>query len=323
MSQIIVLGWDALDADLIEKYELEDSFGELSTIDTYDNPVIDEPHTRELWPSMITGLHPDEHGIHAVSDTDGIDWDNPLIDWLSAVTTGVVPKHVRTAIGKRLRQRGAGLDAKRPGYYREEGIPTIFDDGGRAISIPNYVTAYDEEHALDGNRDDVWAEILPDRDGAEGLNPNVGVETIWSTLAGAVGDRLGHTIAAIEAGHSITWTWFGLVDTVGHIAPAVEAPLEERAYQLAAKTTETVREMAPQDATVVSVSDHGLQAGEHTHYATLATDDERAHATISHVFDVAYWVEEARSAGTPTEAGYGVGVEEVTDQLESLGYIEQ
>jgi hypothetical protein len=322
MSQLIVLGWDALDAELIEEYGLESCFGETKKIETYANPVIDEPHTRELWPSMITGLHPDKHGIHAVSDTDGVDWDSAWLDWLSTITTGVVPKSLRTVIGKRLRERGAGLDAKRPTYYRKNGVATVFEDGDRAISIPNYLTSYDEEHDLDGNRDDVWASILPDRDGSEGMEPNVGVEEIWATLATAVGDRLGHTLAAIEAGHSLTWTWFGLLDTVGHIAPAVDAALEERAYHLAAKTAETIREAAPADATVVSVSDHGLQDGDHTQYATLATESIPAHSAIDHVFDVAGWIETARSWEAPSEVGYGDGVGEMTDRLESLGYIE-
>jgi hypothetical protein len=324
MSQVIILGWDALDADLIHDYGLAEQFGgEVSRIETYANPVINEPHTRELWPSIITGLHPDEHGIHAVEETDGVNWDNPAIDLAASLASGVVPHEVRTVIGKWLREQGAGLDAKRPGYYREHGIPTIFDDGGRVISVPNYVTGYDQQHELDANRDDVWGAILPGRDGSEGLEPNVPLAAVYHTIFGAVGERVGHTLAAIQQGHDVVFTWFGLLDTVGHIAPAVEGPIEESAYRHAARLTQSVRDHAPADATVVSVSDHGLQAGEHTHYATLASADPAPHDRIGSVFDVAGWVSEARS-GNREEAGYayGEGIEATTDQLEQLGYVE-
>jgi len=71
--QVVILGWDALDAEVVEQYALAEQFGRPSKIETYVNPTIDAPHTRELWPSMISGQHPDEHGIYAVSDETGIE----------------------------------------------------------------------------------------------------------------------------------------------------------------------------------------------------------------------------------------------------------
>lgn len=324
MSQTIILGWDALDADLIRKYNLADQFGgHVSTIDTYWNPVIDEPHTRELWPSIITGLHPDEHGIHAVSDSDGVDWDNPLIDAASSLASGIIPQRLRTVIGAWLRERGVGLDAKRLTYYDEHDIGTIFDEAGRAISIPNYVTPFDERHELDANRDDVWGAILPDRDGTKGLEPSVPLATVYDTIFGAAGERAGHTLAAIEDGHDVVFCWFGLLDTVGHIAPALQAPVEATAYRHAARLTQTVRDCAPADATVLSLSDHGLQNGEHTHYATLASADPDPHERINSVFDVADWVRAARSGEVQGDTdAYTEEIEATTDQLEKLGYIE-
>jgi len=52
---IIVLGWDGLNLELAERFGVAESFGaHTATIETYVNPATDEPHTKELWPSMIT-----------------------------------------------------------------------------------------------------------------------------------------------------------------------------------------------------------------------------------------------------------------------------
>lgn len=323
MSQIIILAWDALDIELLDEYGMANSFGAYqTTIDTYINPIIDDAHTREVWPSMITGVSPDVHGIHAVSESDGVEWDAWWLNQLSDLANGIIPKSALNAIGKRLRARGAALDAKRPEYYQEQKVQTVFDDGGRAISIPNYETEYDRRHGLDANRDDVWGAILPNRDGAEGLEPDVPLETVMDVLGQAMGRRLGHTIHAIQRGHDVVWCWFGLLDTVGHINPTIDGSLQRDAYELARAATESVTAVAPDDATVVSLSDHGLQNGEHTHYATIASDDQHPVESVNHVFDVADWVDVARD-GDNAQSGLinDEEVDTVETTLEELGYI--
>jgi hypothetical protein len=321
MSQLIILGWDALDGALIERYGLADQFGSTKNIETYANPVVGEPHTLELWPSMITGLHSDEHGIKAATEEEGVDWDSTALSVASHLAAGIVPQDIRTEIGRRLRER-IGLNATTTDYYTEQGIRTVFDSGGRAISIPNYQTDYDETHGLDAMRNDVWQQITPDRSVAEGIEPQVSLETVWETLSGAAGDRVGHTLASIQQGHDLVWTWFGVLDTIGHIQPAMAADLEERGYRMAASMTQLVREVAPADATVVAISDHGLQCGEHTDYATLATDEAGCHEHIDSVLDVADWVEQARSGADAQQKGYEAGeVEALQEDLEALGYV--
>jgi len=322
MSQVIVLGWDALDIELLEKYGLADDFGgEQTKIDTYANPVIDEPHTRELWPSMITGLHPDDHGIHAVSEDDGVQWNNPLLNTASTLANGLVPKPVLNAIGRQLRSRGAGLDQKQTNYYTENGISTVFGPSDRAISIPNYETEYDRTNTLDATRDTVWKDLLVDRDGTEGFDPDITTEGMYGILGEEVGKRLSHTITSMQQGNGLTWCWFGCLDTVGHMAPTVDAPLERDFYHVAAKATQTVRELAPEDSTIISVSDHGLQDGEHTDYATLCGPSD-ACETISSVFDIAEWVKSENPTSTSKNHGVGTAaMRDTKDQLEKLGYV--
>lgn len=321
MPQLVILGWDALDAELIQQYGLGPEFGTVDTIETYSNPFVGEPHTLELWPSMITGVHADEHGLHAATGDEGVDWDNPYINFVSNLSAGIIPKDIRTVIGRYLRKR-TDIQCTPADYYNENNVPTVFDNGGRAISIPNYQTEFDRRHELDAVRNDVWGELLPDRSGEDGIEPQVELETVWEVLTREAGRRLGHTIAAIQDGHDVVWTWFGILDSIGHIQPAIDSDLSEPGYRLAASMTRLIRDTAPDDATVVAISDHGLQDGTHTDYATLAATDPTVHDAINGVLDVAEWVEDTRSRQEATSHGYQSGsVGEMTEQLEALGYV--
>jgi len=176
---IIVLGWDGLDIELLERYGHGDAFGaHRARIGTHVNEIIDDPHTRELWPSMITGVSPDEHGIHAATE-NGVAWNSSLLRAGSRLATNTIPDDLQAYLGKRLREQGVGLDAKTPAYYREHDIGTVFDGGGRAISIPNYETDRDRERGLDGNRDALWATIEPDKSLETGMAPGVDRETLY------------------------------------------------------------------------------------------------------------------------------------------------
>jgi len=321
MSQIIVLGWDALDIELIHKYGLHNRFGNHERrIDTYVNPAIDEPHTKELWPSMITGLHPDEHGIHAAVEGDGVAWDSTALRTAASVADGIVPDDVKTWIGRKLRENGIGLETRDQSYYADNTIETVFDSGGTAISIPNYQTNADKTHGFDANRDELWKELQLDKSLEKGMRPTVDKETLHRLLTTKAGSRVGPTMQAINSGESLVWTWFGLIDTVGHMQPALGENIVEQYYRFAANITETIQELAP-EATVVSVSDHGLQNGTHEHYATVCCD-ESIPPEVGHVFDLYDWIQAERTTTKKqSESVDAEGVENVEQQLEDLGYV--
>ena len=321
-EQIVVLGWDALDLELAEQYGAADSFGAHQTkIKTYVNEHIGEPHTLELWPSMILGQPPDEHSIRAATPDEGVDWDNPLLNTASSLANGIVPQPVLTEIGARLRERGVGVSQKTASEYREEGKDVIFDAGDRPISVPNYETAWDRRHGLDAARNGIWAALEVDRSVNEGIEPQVNIDRVQSVIGQAYGHRTGLTLAALQAGRPLVWTWFGLIDSVGHIAPAVEYPLEAEAYRIAAAISNLIRKTAPPETAVVSVSDHGLQDGEHTHYATLAADDPDIVERVTAVDELAGWIRDVnpdgRTVGGEATQSHG----EMAEQLEALGYI--
>jgi hypothetical protein len=321
-QQIVVLGWDALDLELAERYGVADSFGaHQSKIRTYENEHIGEPHTLELWPSMILGAPPAEHGIRAAAPGDGVDWDNPLLDTASELANGIIPQPLLTEVGARLRERGAGIDQRTASQYRKEWRNTVFEPDDRPISIPNYETDWDRRHGLDAARNDLWTALQVDRSVADGIEPQVDMDEVQRILGEAYGRRLGLTLSSIQAGRPLVWTWFGLVDSAGHMDPAVEYPLQREAYDVAAAISRLIRDVAPPETAVVSVSDHGLQDGTHTHYATLAADDIGIIERVDAVDELAGWIRDVdpdgRTAGGEATQSHG----EMQEQLEALGYV--
>jgi len=321
-EQIVVLGWDALDLELAEQYGIADSFGaEQRKIETYANDIIGEPHTQELWPSMILGQPPAEHGIRAASEGGGVEWDNRLLDTASSLANGIVPQRLLTEIGARLRERGAGINQRPAAQYRAEGRQPVFGSGDRPISIPNYQTAWDRQHELDAARNDLWEALEVNRSVADGFEPQVDIDEVQSTLGRAYGRRTGMTLAAMQAGHPLVWTWFGYLDSVGHMDPAVEYPLQREAYDVAASITELIRETAPPETAVVAISDHGLQDGDHTHYATLASSAASVLERVGAVDELAAWIRDVnpdgRAAGGEATQSHG----EMAERLDALGYV--
>lgn len=322
-EQIVVLGWDALDVELLEQHGVADSFGTHHTkIETYVNELIDEPHTKELWPTMITGQTPPEHGIRAVTESDGAEWNHPALRVASELANGVVPQPILSAIGRRLEARGAALEQHHASEYRTQGLETVFGPRDRPISIPNYITLYDEKHGLDGHRNQLWQEMQLDKTVPEGIKPTVDIDSVQDILGRAVGQRLGHTLSAMQSGAPLVWTWFGYLDSVGHIAPTLEYPLEAEAYEVAASMTELIRSVAGPETTVVSVSDHGLQDGDHTHYATLASDNADVVEDVDAVWELADWIQRQDADGRvmPT-ATPDRSFTELNEQLEAMGYV--
>jgi hypothetical protein len=323
--KLVVLGWDALDEHHIDRFGHGDTFGaHTKRIGTFVNPHIDAPHTRELWPSMITGCHPDTHGVWAATGDDGVDWGNPVLNAASTAANGLVPQSLLTKIGAHLRERGVGLSDTPASYYEERGTPTVFDDvGGCGISIPNHETDRDRRLGFDANRDSLWAAIDADKTSAEhAVRPRVDRDVVAIELGSRVGARLGATDAAIESGASLVWTWFGLLDSVGHMAPALGDDLTERWYGVAANITDSIREQTDDDTVVLSISDHGIRGGEHTEYATIACDRRDIVEDIDHVFDVADVIRGLPLAATAAPDVQDEAMEQVHDELEALGYID-
>jgi hypothetical protein len=335
----VVLGWDALDHDLVTEFGLTEAFGpHTREIDTFDNPVLGEPHTKELWPSILTGVRPDEHGVHAATD-DGPEWESDAIATASRLAQGIVPERLRTEIGRVLRNRGATFAQKTPEYYRDRGVSTVFDGrASRAIAIPNYRTAADADAGYVVDRGGQLSEFLSITESSDTNRPETSLPRLQERLVAETTKKLGAVRAGLRREYDILFVWLSVVDTVGHLAPVVseeDAGWQERTYRLAATLTEEVRaELQPED-TLVCVSDHGLQDGDHTHTAFVGASDEAAIDGVESVLDVREGLDRvtpsrgpAGEDGPPVREAFRFGgrtaakdADEVRGQLEDLGYL--
>jgi len=332
----VVLGWDGLDPELAQSFGVSESFGpHRATIDTIVNPVLETPHTRELWPTLITGAPPEEHGIRVGTPGDSLDWEHGLVDTAADVASHVLPHSIRTAIGRHLRNAGADLEDEGPDSYAERGLTTVFD--GRdsvALAIPNYWTELSEALGLTGSRKATFRSFMSvTSEGKMDVRESTDTGELEQRLWSAATTKLGAARAAIARDHDIVWLWLGYLDTVGHLAPALDAGgLQERAYRQAATWTEQLRAaMQPEDE-LVCVSDHGLQDGDHTHEAFLGATDPSVVDGVDCVTGVRDSLEDiltdAGTGETPVREPYQAASEEPTasadavkQQLEDLGYL--
>jgi hypothetical protein len=335
----VVLGWDGLDADLVEAFDLSGAFGDHERrLSTFDNPELGKPHTYEVWPSMITGRPPSDHGIYAATGEEGVAWGNPAVAAAARIGRRVVPDGIRTRIGASLRERGAGLDFKSPSYYRERGVDTVFDGrASRAITVPNYATERDERLGLDADRGAALGEFLSIDEGADdetAHEPRVSVPELEERLVSEATEKLGVVRACVQRDHDIVFVWLGYLDTVGHLAPVVdEDGWQERAYRLAAALTGEVAGALTPDDTLLCVSDHGLKEGRHTHDPYAAASDAAVLRGVESVLDVRDGIERVtprsgeadeppvRETFRADSAAASRDATDVRDQLEDLGYL--
>lgn len=289
----VVLGWDALDYELVEEFGLASEFGPHCTqLETFDNPQLEEPHTYEIWPSIITGLTTADHGIQVESKT-GIDWKNPAATAVSRAVRRFAPRRVQTEFDRRLQNRGVKLDFKSAEYYERRDISTVFDGRtARPIAIPNYRVPADDELDIAFDRGSQLRRFLSaekDGDGKTKSVPTASLSRLEERLAAEASGKLGVVRSAIQREYDLVFVWLGFLDTVGHVAPVaadVEQSWQERAYRMAAKWTMEVKNELQEEDRLVCVSDHGLQNGDHTHAAFMGTTETGILDGVDSIFDV-------------------------------------
>jgi hypothetical protein len=333
----VVLGWDGLDYDRAQEFGVAEAFGpHNSRIDTFENDYLGTPHTLELWPSIITGERPDVHGVHAADPTGGLDWSNSALDELATAAQHIIPASIREQIGIVLRNAGAEVDHVRPDHYANEGVRTVFD-GRRALplAIPNYHTDITDRHGFVVDRGAELQSFLSieERDGGAVHVPEVPLHEYEARLVSEETKKLGLVRSAVERDYDLVFVWLSYLDSVGHIAPVVDDDSwPARAYTHAAEWTQMLRDAMPDEDVVMTVSDHGLKAGDHTHDAFFGCDAPALADRTDSVLDVADAIDAVtpRSGdGTPTVRNEFISqtvsaddsATAVRDQLESLGYL--
>lgn len=327
---VVVLGIDALDPDLLEQYEFPNlRLTETKRISTISSTANNEPSTHELWPTIITGLPPEEHGIQL---DDGLSWENPILRIGSRVGGKVLPNSVRVRLGAWLLDNTDEGNFRGPAsYYEKHGIPTVFDDvEAKPIGIPNYVVDRDDddrEHELRKNMGDLFQLDLDDDTEHHHVtsDPNEFYELCLEMSM----IRIARVRRALRSErYELVFGYTSGLDLVGHIAYA-EPGLQRRAYNEFDDFVGELRNDLGEDDELILVSDHGLQSGEHTDEAAISATNTQLIENVDGVLDIKSCIEAelARHNHQPDgkdpidPIGSEEGSNEVREHLEDLGYM--
>jgi hypothetical protein len=321
---VVVFGIDALDPELVDSDAHPNlTLAAHSAIETI-NSAEGEPSTHELWPTIITGLRPDEHGL--VLD-DGVAWESPVLRFGSKAGEYVLPDSVQTQLGALLLNRTDEDAFRTPAsYYPDNGLSTVFDgQEAKAIGIPNYVVDADSEDREHQLRREMGELFERDPDAAGGHTSADPVAFYEQCLEMAM-IRTARIRRGLRGGQfELVFGYTSGLDLVGHVS--YDRPsLQERAYEELDDFVGELRGDLDDDDELVLVSDHGLQDGLHTENAMIAATDPAIVEAVSSVLDVrsALETELDDTDHTPakrddtTERGDST---EVREQLEDLGYM--
>ncbi|QLH78916.1 alkaline phosphatase family protein [Halosimplex rubrum] len=322
---LVVLGLDALDPDLVDPDEhpnlVLDHHRAIETLVSHTG----EPSTHELWPTIITGLTPADHGLEL--DDDGVAWGNPLLEAGSSVADYLLPDALQSRIGAWL-LTNTGADAFRTPatYYADNDIATVFD--GReatAIGVPNYVVdpdSEDREHNLRRSLGDLFERDPESTGGHTSSDP----ATFYEQCMEMAMVRIARARRGVRGGrHELVFAYTSGLDLIGHVTYDMPA-LQMAAYDELDEFVGELRADLDEGDELLLVSDHGLQDGVHTHEAMVAGTDRAMVEDIGSVLDVADAIDaeldatDHASREEDPERQRGDGTE-VRDQLEDLGYL--
>jgi hypothetical protein len=300
---LVVLALDALDAGLVEYFDLDGYRLEASTeMETFAR-TSDHPYTPEVWATVATGLEPEDHGV-----TEGgtSEWSNPLLEFLSRFT-GALPEPTRARLGDLVSDHGAGEF----GIGRTDA-DSMFDGPGHVVNTwpgvadGSNVTAMWELMRRNNDHGVPETEFLRTALGA-------GVQRVaWAR------EMLPRKEVVLAGTHVHT------LDVCGHAFSTDEATLE-RVYRRVGEWVADLRAAMDEDDDLLILSDHGMlttfydddDSGAHSFRAFASTTLDVA--PPSSVFEVASWVDDHVDRYDPETEG---DVDLPTDTLRELGYIQ-
>jgi hypothetical protein len=299
---LVVLALDALDACLVDHWNLDGiKLTRHTEMETYAN-MREQPYTPEVWATVATGLPPEEHGI---TDEGTSQWSNPLVDFASRFT-GWLPLETRAQLGD-VAENLTNAEYSLGVTDRE----TIFDGGGRVVHT--------------------WP----------GAGPSTDVTTIWEMMKpqhGADRSEFERRILGIGA-QQFAWaeemlahdvvlagTHIHTLDVTGH-AYGDDEEKYRRMYDWVADWIDRIRQRLGDDDDLLVLSDHGINTrscreedmgpGSHSFRAFASTTIDKK--PPESVFDVKAWIERHVDEYEETE---GEAVDLPEDTLRELGYIE-
>lgn len=321
---VVVLGVDALDPQLVDAGDHPaltlDAHRSIETIVS----AAGSPSTHELWPTIITGLTPEEHGLQL---DDGVAWENSLIAVGSDIADHLLPDGLQSRIGAWILNNTAQDAFRTPSsYYEENGLETVFDDAkSLAIGVPNYVVEpedTDREHELRKRMGDMFERDPGATTGHVSEDPAAFYEQCLEMAM----VRVARVRRGLRGGrYGLVFGYTSGLDLIGHIAHD-DPGMQSRAYDEIDDVVGELRDDLGDDDELVLVSDHGLRDGLHTDEAMIASTSDAIVEDVESVVDVREVIEREVADGDhapspPVRTGKGVADDDVADHLEELGYM--
>lgn len=295
---LVVLALDAVDARLVEEFECENlKLQKHTEMTTIASKARGTPHTLEVWPSIATGVRPEEHGV-AGSNTSS--WNNPLLDFISQFT-GVFSEATRARLG-RVATRLTGTE-----FSSETVEKANFLEGeGRVVREWPGIT--DAPELIQ-----VW-KWVKEADSGD-LTTSEFERNVMGTCGAQFGwvRELGTHQLNLVASHVHT------VDAFGH----PYATDRERLRHFYHRLDEYVGRLRNAiDGDILIVSDHGMKVewldedpGEHSWHAFASTTTGEP---PTHALEVRDWVESHVGTDSMDEDEMDMP----TETLRQLGYLE-
>lgn len=323
---LVVLGIDALDADIINPDKHKNlALSHYQPIETIISSS-GEPSTHELWPTIITGLPPHEHGLIL---EDGVSWENSIISLGSCLADYTMPNSLQTRLGAWI-LNNTGQDAFRTSakYYDKKGLPTVFSGyESKTIGIPNYVTETekeDREHRLRKRMGKLFKRDVEAKGGHTSEDPIKFYELCMEMSM----IRISLVRRALRSkNYELVFGYTGGLDLIGHVSYNLPK-LQMRAYKEIDDFVGELREDMSDEDELLIVSDHGLQNGVHTHQAMVAGTNPETVQSINSVLDVKNAIENRLIDDNHEPDDIDIIRESdnemhqnVKNQLENLGYM--
>ncbi|WP_306052632.1 alkaline phosphatase family protein [Natronococcus wangiae] len=297
---MIVLGIDAADYRLAKRWDLENLLlDNHASLETFSHSL-DTPSTIEVWPSIATGLSPEEHGL-SVGSGDRLEWENPVLKLGSRITSHL-PTEVRYQLGRPFR-RASALESARI----DESVSHLFETG-YVRNWPGITPAREWGRASEWFGQVSRGELTDD----EYVRREMGND----------GQIIGWLEAQALSDVSLAGAHIHGLDHLGHVYAKRPEKLRN-GYEIVDTLVGQLRELADE---LVIVSDHGMQQtltddpepGVHSWHAMVSTtiDGELPDS----VFDVRSWIEARLEGETRAENGAAT-IDAPTEHLEDLGYL--
>lgn len=296
---LVLLGLDALDAALVDRFDMDayrlDASGEIETF-AHSREV---PYTLEVWPTVVTGVGPDEHGI---TESGTSDWNNPILE-LGSKLTGQLPEGTRGRLGRFVRETTGEREK-----LAETGSWSVFDRPDAVVhNWPGVYEGSDLQRA--------W-------DLMEATTEGMDRSTFERELMGLCAQQFGWAREMLNHSVGIAGVHVHTLDAAGHAYSTDETALT-RIYDRVAKYVDELHSALGPEDDILLLSDHGMKTefldddSGHSFRAFAATTSDDVPASV---YDVVDWIEMNTGDPAASEDSGGVDIDE--EQLRNLGYIE-